>query len=149
MKKFFLALWWWFVLIMGSLAAYMLYRKPFSLAPYLVLAGTAFFALCTFKLIQEGYRPWGLLGESRTGFWLSLLLLPLTLLPLLSAYEVWQQGIYIADESRSHRLFNVLLTWGLELLQKLFGYWGPIVAMVLTSLCMSSILLFVMGSYRR
>lgn len=96
-----------------------------------------FISLCTMRLIQEGYRPAYARGASRLGFWLGLLLLPLTLLPLHSAYETWQRGYYLASlDGRRTRLMGLVL----EMLQQWVGYWGPIFVLVGFSLSMAVLL---------
>ncbi|PKM25845.1 MAG: hypothetical protein CVV09_10380 [Gammaproteobacteria bacterium HGW-Gammaproteobacteria-13] len=106
----------------------------------------AYAAFCSFKLIQEGYRRKALFGSSNVGFWLCLLLLPLCLLPLYGAYEIWLQGIYVPSSSGRKTYLSSLL---LEGLQALVGHWGPIIALLVFGLGMLFFLLGVIRQYRR
>ncbi|SHL05932.1 hypothetical protein SAMN05216288_0941 [Pseudomonas punonensis] len=138
MKYFFLLLWLVFTGVTVPLAALAIYRSPASLGAYLMLLAFSFISLCTLRLIQEGYRPAYARGANRLGFWLGLLLLPLTLLPLHSAYETWQRGAYVASSYDGHRtrLVGVVL----EMLQHWVGHWGPIFVLVFFSLSMAVLL---------
>ena len=130
-------MWLIFTTVTVPLAALAIYRAPASLGAYLMLLAFGFISLCTLRLIQEGYRPAYARGASRLGFWLGLLLLPLTLLPLHSAYETWLRGSYVAS-STGHR--TRLLQLVLEVLQQWGGHWGPIFALVFCSLSMAVLL---------
>lgn len=137
MKYVFLLLWFFFTGITLPFAVFAIYREPASVDSYVMLLICGFIALCTLRLIQEGYRPRHAMGASRMVFWLGLLLLPLTLMPLHSAYETWQRGYYVASgEGRRSRLFELML----EALQQWVGPWGPIFVLVLFAASMAMLL---------
>lgn len=136
MKYFFLSLWFVFAATTLPFSIYAIYRAPASIGPYMVFLGCGFIALCTLRLIQEGYRTPYFSGKSRLGFWLGLLLLPLTLLPLHSAYQTWQRGYYLAPETRRGRLLHLAL----ESLQQWVGPWGPILVQVAFALVIALLL---------
>lgn len=146
MKYVFLTIWAVLFVPLGCLATLVWWRNPSIYEGYLLIAGVAYAALCSFKLIQEGYRPKALFAPSNAGFWLCLLVLPLCLLPLYSAYETWLQGVYVASTSgRRTYLSNLLL----EGLQALVGHWGPIIALSALGLGMLFCLLLGLRQYRR
>jgi len=146
MKYVFLTIWAVLFVPLGCLASLVWWRNPVSYEGYLFAAGVAYAAFCSFKLIQEGYRPKALFASSNAGFWLCLLLLPLCLLPLYGAYETWLQGVYVPSSSgRRTYLSNLLL----EGLQALVGHWGPIIALLAFGLGMLFFLLGVIRQYRR
>lgn len=146
MKYVFLTIWAVLFLPLGGVASLGLWRSPGSYQSYLLIAGVAYAAVCSFKLIQEGYRSRALFGSSKVGFWLCLLLLPLCLLPLYGAYETWLQGIYVPSSSGRKTYLSSLL---LEGLQALVGHWGPIIALLVFGLGMLFFLLGVIRQYRR
>ncbi|WP_394559937.1 hypothetical protein [Aquipseudomonas alcaligenes] len=150
MKYVFLSMWWLFLLLTAPLALYAIYQSPLRIGPYLFLAGVTFIALCTLRMIQEGYRSSRLMKQNQLGYWFCLLLLPLTQLPWIAAYETWQHRLYMADEPGTrHRVLGTIVRWLLELLQQWFGYWGPVTAMAVAALVMGIFLLKVMSLYRR
>lgn len=146
MKYVFLTIWAVLFLPLGCVASLGLWRSPGSYQSYLLIAGVAYAAVCSFKLIQEGYRSRALFGSSNVGFWLCLLLLPLCLLPLYGAYETWLQGIYVPSSSGRKTYLSSLL---LEGLQALVGHWGPIIVLLAFGLGMMFFLLGVIRQYRR
>lgn len=126
MKKLFLVIWAVLSVSFTALALGELWLDP-SLASGLVLLLVGYYSYCFFCLIRAAYLPWGLLGaHRRSGYWLCLILLPLTLLPLHAAYEVWEQRSYVAVEaSRRSDWVHHLLGW----LQDALGYLGPLLAL--------------------
>lgn len=146
MKYVFLTIWAVLFVPLGCLASLILWRNPSNYQGYLFVAGVFYTAFCSFKLIQEGYRPRALFASGTAGFWLCLLFLPLCLLPLYGAYETWLEGVYVPSSS-GHRTYlsNLLL----EGLQALFGYWGPVIALLVLGLGMLFCLLGVIRQYRR
>ena len=107
----------------------------------LALLLPTYYSVCFFQLIRAAFRPWGLLGpRRRSGFWVCLLLLPLSLWPLRSAYEIWQAGAYrLRDngEVASLMIVRPLLAW----LQELVGYLGPMLVLVAAGVGMALLLL--------
>lgn len=127
MKYVFLTMWWLFLLLVGPFTLLAVWRSPLDWRTYLFLGVVAHILLCTWYLIRENYRSRSLLGGNNSGFWLCLLLLPLNLMPLLTAYETWARGFYVAGEgSGRSRWIGALL----ELLQDRVGHWGPILLML-------------------
>lgn len=138
MKNFFLTIWALLSLLLTGAVLCELWSEPsFGSAFALLLAG--YYNFCFFKLILAVYLPWGLLGPyRRAGYWLCLILLPLALIPLHAAYEVWERGAYVAVEtSRRTALLQHLLGW----LQEVLGYLGPLLALCAFGLGMAVALL--------
>ncbi|VXC05419.1 hypothetical protein [Pseudomonas sp. 9Ag] len=140
MKSFFLIVWALLSLTATGFVARELWIAP-SWINALALLLPAYYSLCFFQLIRAAFRPWGLLGPRRRGgFWVCLLLLPLCLWPLRSAYEIWQAGAYgLRDDGDEARLMIVrpLLAW----LQELVGYLGPMLVLVAAGVGMALLLL--------
>ncbi|HSC83812.1 MAG TPA: hypothetical protein VLC30_09375, partial [Pseudomonas sp.] len=129
MKLIFLLIWAVLSLLLLAASALYLWREP-SVSSALSLFGVLYYAYCFLRLIFAAYRPWGLLGPSRVGDWLCLLLLPLTLLPLHTAYEIWQAEHYSPEPyTRRHRLSITLGQHALSWLQDLVGYPGPMLVL--------------------
>ena len=130
MKIFFYAVWALVSVLLGGLAVLDVWTRPgWSSGLLLVLAG--YYALCFFQLIRACYRPWGLLGPRRRGgYWLCLILLPLSLLPLQAAYEIWQRGAYVAEDDGRVRLTLALVRESMLGLQELVGHAGPMLVML-------------------
>lgn len=141
MKKLFFTTWGALSLLLVVAALHAVWNSPsFASGFFLLLVG--YYALCFFQLIRAAYQPWGLLGPSRTGYWLCLVLLPLSLLPLEAAYEVWEQGVYAVGPEPQHDRFSVLLFRQLLVwLQELVGHLGPILLLAVTGLGMALLLL--------
>ncbi|AEF23459.1 hypothetical protein [Pseudomonas fulva] len=146
MKYVFLLIWFVFSGVTLPFAVFAIYRTPASWGPYSMLVVCGFISLCTLRLIQEGYRSAYARGASRLSFWLGLLFLPLTLVPLYSAYETWLRGYYVASSYDGHR--TRLVGAVLEMLQHWVGYWGPIFVLVVFSLSMAVLLWRVLISSR-
>ncbi|WP_373386688.1 hypothetical protein [Pseudomonas alcaligenes] len=146
MKYVFLTIWWLFLLLVGPLVVLMAWDRPGDWRSYLSLGVVVHLLLCTWHLIREGYRSPALLGERNTGFWLCLLLLPLSLMPLHAAYQTWSRGFYVAGESSGRSRWIGKL---LELLQDLVGHWGPIAVMLSVGLGCSLFLLWALPRLRR
>ncbi len=129
MKRLCLAIWAALSLLLGGLAAQALWEAPsLSNGCYLLLVG--YYAFCFLQLIRAFFRPWGLLGpRRRTGYWLCLILLPLALLPLRVAYEIWLEGAYRSATGDSGLLSDGVLVW----LQDLLGYVGPMLLLLAIS----------------
>lgn len=142
MKTFFLLLWGLLSVSLVSIVLRQLWLEPTPGSAFALLL-IGYYSLCIFQLIRTAYRPWGLLGpRRRSGYWLCLVLLPLTLLPLNAAYEIWVNGGYRADaDAQDARLglfiFRQLLMW----LQGLVGYLGPILVLVTIALGLAALLL--------
>jgi len=146
MKNVFLTIWWLFLLLLGPLAVLMAWDRSGDWRSYLFLGVVAHILLCTWQLIREGYRSPALLGESTTGFWLCLLLLPLNLMPLHAAYQAWARGVYVAGESSGGSRWIGML---LESLQDLVGPWGPIAVMLGVGIGGSLLLLWALTRLAR
>ncbi|MCW3147533.1 hypothetical protein N8H22_02800 [Stutzerimonas stutzeri] len=131
MKRIIFVIWGVLSLLLGAAALLELLQAP-SLARGLALLLVVYCSFCVLQFLRTAYQPWGLLGpRRRCGYWLCLLLLPLTLLPLHSAFEIWQQGAYIANPAAPGWRFSVafgrqLLVW----LQELIGYVGPLLVLL-------------------
>jgi hypothetical protein len=126
MKRLFLVIWALLSLALTAAALSELWLDP-SLASGFVALLVGYYIFCFFRLIRAAFLPWGLLGSyRRSGYWLCLILLPLTLVPLHAAYQVWEQGGYVAVEaSRRAVWLHDLLGW----LQDALGYLGPLLAL--------------------
>ena len=145
MKYFFLVLWLGFTGVTVPLAALAVCRSPAPPGRLPDAAGLRLYLAVHPASDPGGYRPACARGASRLGFWLGLLL-PLTLLPLHSAYETWQRGYYLASlDGRRTRLVGLVL----EMLQQWVGYWGPIFVLVVFSLSMAVLLWRVLITSRR
>jgi hypothetical protein len=123
MKKTFFILWALLssFCVVGALIASWL-EPSWMGAGLVLLAG--YYSLCFFQFVRALCQPWGLLGpRRRAGYWFCLLLLPLALLPLHAAFEIWQQGGYSAERMGNFGILigTPLLAW----LQDLMGYLGP------------------------
>lgn len=106
---------------------------------FVLLAG--FYTFCFFQLIRACYQPWGLLGpRRRAGYWLCLIVLPLTLLPLQAAYEVWARGAYVVEDDGRVRFTFALVRQGLLDLQEQVGHAGPMLVMLALSVGMMVVL---------
>lgn len=129
MKRLCLAIWAALSLLLGGMAAQALWEAPsWSNGFYLLLVG--YCAFCCLQLIRAFFRPWGLLGpRRRAGYWLCLLLLPVTVLPLRSAYQIWLQGAYRSDSGESILLGEPVFVW----LEGLLGYVGPMLLLLAIS----------------
>lgn len=129
MKRLWLAIWATLSLLLGGMAAQVLWEAPsWSNGFYLLLVG--YYTFCCLQLIRAIFRPWGLLGpRRRAGYWFCLLLLPLALLPLQAAYEIWLQGAYHSDSGEALLLGDSVLVW----LQGLLGYAGPMLLLMTIS----------------
>lgn len=138
MKKTFLVSWALLSLLLIGLVLRELWVDP-SFASVFALGMAGYYSFCFFKLILAAYMPWGLLGSyRRAGYWLYLILLPMTLIPLHSAYEVWVRGAYVAAQtSRRTAVLQQVLGW----LQDAIGYLGPLLALGAFGLCMAVVLL--------
>lgn len=116
-------------MLLGGVAAQALWEAP-NLNNGFCLLLVGYYAFCCLQLIRAFFRPWGLLGpRRRTGYWLCLLLLPLALLPLRTAYEIWLQEAYRSDSGVSGLLGDGVLVW----LQDLLGYAGPMLLLLAIS----------------
>ena len=149
MKWVFLSIWALLSALMLLLSTLFLWREA-SVAGGLLLLGSLYYAYCFLRLIVEAYRPWGLLGSSRTGEWVCLLLLPLALLPLHSAYRIWlAQGYTPEPQERRWRLSTELGQQVLVLLQDLLGYLGPVLLLGAIGLGIAALLLRLYIELRR
>lgn len=129
MKIVFLLIWAALSALSLAGACLYLWREP-SVSSALVFSGVLYYAYCFLRLIFAAYRPWGLLGPSRVGDWLCLLLLPLTLFPLHAAYAIWQAEHYSPEpHARRQRLSITLGQHALSWLQDLVGYLGPVLVL--------------------
>ncbi|MGE4406183.1 hypothetical protein [Pseudomonas sp.] len=130
MKSIFFAIWALLSLLLGGAAILAALAKP-SLGSGFVVLLISYCSFCLFQLIRAFYQPWGLLGpRRRTGYWLCLLLLPLALLPLQAAYEIWQQGAYVVEEGERMRFGIAVVRQGLVWLQELVGHLGPMLVLL-------------------
>lgn len=142
MKIFFFLLWGLLSMSLGGIVLHRLWLEP-TVDSAFALFLIGYYSLCFFQLIRAAYRPWRLFGpRRRSGYWLCLVLLPLALLPLSAAYEVWEEGGYRVDvNAQSTRLgllvFRQLLIW----LQDLVGYLGPMLVLVAVGLGLAALLL--------
>lgn len=145
MKIFFLLVWGLLSLSLAGAALYGLWAEP-SWGGALALLAIAYYIFCFFQLIRAAYRPWGLLGpRRRSGYWLCLLLLPMALLPLSAAYDVWEQGAYRQEAAdRDGRLSLMIIRQLLLWLQEVVGYLGPMLVLVMTGLGMALLLLHLL-----
>lgn len=145
MKKLFFATWALLSLLLMGATLRAVWIAP-SLANGFFLLLVGYYAICFFQLIRAAYQPWGLLGpRRRTGYWICLVLIPLTLLPLKAAYEIWEQGAYVTDPDADGRRFGVLvrlLVW----LQELVGHLGPLLVLATFGLGMALLLLRTLRS---
>lgn len=116
-------------MLLGGVAAQALWEAP-NLSNGFCLLLVGYYAFCCLQLIRAFFRPWGLLGpRRRTGYWLCLILLPLALLPLRTAHEIWLQEAYRSDSGESGLLGDGVLVW----LQDLLGYGGPMLLLLAIS----------------
>ncbi len=142
MKSFFFMLWALLGLPLAGAALRELWLDP-SLASAFALLVVAYYLLCCFQLIRAAYRPWSLLGPRRgSGYWLCLAMLPLALVPLSAAYDIWRAGAYRleSESGQAHlglALFRQLLVW----LQEGVGYLGPLLVLVISGIGMALLLL--------
>lgn len=136
MKNIFYATWALLSLLVVGIAVFAAWAKPGWGSGFLVvLAG--YYAFCFFQLIHACYRPWGLLGPRRRGgYWLCLIVLPLALLPLQAAYEVWERGAYVVEDDGRVRLTLALVRQGLLGLQEQVGHAGPMLVMLVFAVMM-------------
>jgi hypothetical protein len=146
MKVVFLMIWALLFLPLGGFTLMAIGKTPSNYWSYLILSGITYVGFCSWRLIQESYRPRDLFEPSNAGYWLCLLLLPLCLLPLLGAYKTWQQGVYVSSSSGNRTYLSSLL---LEGVQALVGHWGPIVLMLVAGVGSLMFLLNVIQQYRR
>lgn len=146
MKYVFLTVWALVFVPLGWFTSVAMWKNPGSYQAYLFLAGFAYVGFCSFRLIQEGYRPKGLFESGNAGLWVCLLLLPLCMLPLHGAYETWQRDVYVPSSSGRRTYLSSLL---LEGLQTLVRHWGPIIVMLVVCLATLVFLLGVIRHYRR
>ncbi|MCQ4294414.1 hypothetical protein NAU58_02370 [Pseudomonas stutzeri] len=126
MRTFFLLLWGMLSLMISTAALRELWLAPSAASGFALLL-VVYYIVCFFQLIRAAYLPWGLMGAyRRSGYWLCLILLPLTLIPLHAAYQIWEQGGYVAVEmSRRAEWLHQLLGW----LQDALGYLGPLLVL--------------------
>lgn len=138
MKRLFLVIWGLLSLSLSGAVLRELWIEP-SYGDAFALLLTGYYSFCFLKLILAAYLPWGLLGSyRRAGYWICLILLPLALIPLHAAYEVWERGAYVAAEtSRRTAVLQHLLNW----LQDALGYFGPLLALCAFGLGMAVMLL--------
>lgn len=141
MKICFLLVWGLLSLVLTGAVVRELWLDP-SWGSAFALLLIVYCSVCFFQLIRAAYRPWGLLGpRRRSGYWACLMMLPLTLLPLRAAYDIWQAGAYRLDDVEKPRLslmvFHQLLVW----LQELVGYLGPMLVLVAAGVGMALLLL--------
>ncbi len=130
MKTFFFVVWALLSLLVVGLALVVAWARPGLVSGFQVLLAS-YYALCFFQLIRACYQPWGLLGPRRRGgYWLCLILLPLSLLPLQAAYEIWEQGAYVVADDGHVRFSLALARQGLIGLQELVGHAGPMLVML-------------------
>lgn len=149
MKVVFLVIWAVLSVLLLLLSALYLWRES-SATGACIFAGTLYYIYCFLRLILAAYQPWGLLAPSRTGGWLCLLLLPLSLLPLHSAYQIWlAQNYTVEPYTRRKRLIADLGQHALSGLQDLVGYMGPVLVLGALGLCMATFLLRLYLSMRR
>ena len=146
MKFVFLTIWMLLFLPLGGFTLMAIGKNPSNYWSYLILSGITYVGFCSWRLIQESYRPRDLFESSSAGYWLCLLLLPLCLLPLQAAYKTWEQGVYVPSSSGRRTYLSSLL---LEGLQALVGHWGPIALMLTAGGASLIFLLKVMQQYRR
>ncbi len=103
MRTFFLLLWGALSLFISTAALRELWLAP-SVASGFALLLVVYYIVCFFQLI----------------------LLPLTLIPLYAAYQIWEQGGYVAVEASLHtEWLHLLLGW----LQDALGYLGPLLVL--------------------
>ncbi|MCQ4298978.1 hypothetical protein NAV11_03535 [Pseudomonas songnenensis] len=138
MRTFFLLLWGLLSLTISTAALRAVWLEP-SLASGFALLLVVYYIVCFFQLIRAAYLPWGLLGAyRRSGYWLCLILLPLTLIPLHAAYQIWEQGGYVAAEASLHtEWLHLLLGW----LQDVLGYLGPLLVLAALGIGLALMLL--------
>jgi hypothetical protein len=137
MKNIFFAIWALLSLLLGGAVIVAALAKPGLGNGFFVLL-TGYYSLCFFQLIRASYRPWGLLGpRRRSGYWLCLILLPLALLPLQAAYEVWKKGAYIVEDTDRMRFGIAVVRQGLIWLQELVGHAGPMLVMLVFGLAIT------------
>lgn len=130
MKNIFYAAWALLSLLALAVTVIAAWMKPGWDSGFLVLLA-GFYVFCFFQLIRTCYQPWGLLGpRRRVGYWLCLILLPLALLPLQAAYEVWERGAYVVEDDERVRLTVALVRQGLLGLQEQVGHAGPMLVML-------------------
>lgn len=136
MRGFFYVVWALLSLLVVGVAGFAAWGQPgWASGFFVLLAG--YYAFCFFQLIRTCYQPWGLLGPRRRGgYWLCLILLPLALLPLQAAYEVWERGSYVVEDDGRVRLTLALMREGLLGLQELVGHTGPMLVMLVFGLGM-------------
>jgi hypothetical protein len=140
MKIVFLIIWAALSLLLLAASGLYLWRQP-SVTSALVFSGVLYYAYCFLRLILAAYRPWGVLGPGRGGNWLCLLLLPLSLMPLHSAYQIWLAGGYTPEpQERRWRLSIELGQQALVGLQELVGYLGPVLLLSAAGLGMAAFL---------
>ena len=141
MKRIVFVLWGALSALLGAATLFELWRAP-SLASGLAPLLVGYCSFCLLQLLRTAYRPWGLLGpRRRPGYWLCLLLLPLALLPLQAAYEIWERGAYVNEEQGPLRFGIAALRQGLLWLQDLVGHAGPMLVMLALGLAIATALL--------
>ncbi|HAB62687.1 hypothetical protein ACQKIK_09490 [Pseudomonas sp. NPDC047961] len=142
MKIFFLLVWGLVSLSLTGVMVRELWIAP-SWSGAFVLLLIAYYSFCFFQLIRAAYRPWGLLGpRRRSGYWVCLVLLPLTLLPLRFAYDIWLAGAYRLDADAAGPSLNLLIVRQLlAWLQELVGYLGPTLVLIAAGVGMALLLL--------
>lgn len=146
MKKFFFASWGALSLLLAGAAISAFWLAP-SLARGFFLLLVGYYAFCFFHLIRAAFQPWGLLGpHRRAGYWICLMLLPLPLLPLQTAYEVWARGAYVVDPDAFVGLGDFFVRQLLVWLQELVGHLGPLMVLLAIGLGMPLLLLRLLRS---
>lgn len=149
MKVVFLVIWAVLSVLVLLLSTLYLWSEP-SASSAFVLACTLYYIYCFLRLILAAYQPWGQLAHSRAGGWLCLLLLPLSLLPLHSAYQIYlAQNYTIEPYTRRKRLIADLGQHALSGLQDLVGYMGPMLVLGALGLAMATFLLRLYLAMRR
>lgn len=146
MKKLFFVTWGVFSLLLAGVAIHSVWLRP-SLASGVFLLLVGYYAFCFFELIRAAFQPWGLLGpRRRCGYWVCLILLPLALVPLKSAYQVWERGAYVIGPDASVGLGDSFILKLLVWLQELLGYIGPLMALLAIGLGVALVLLRLLRS---
>lgn len=148
MKVVFLVIWAVLSVLVLLLSTLYLWSEP-SASSAFVLACTLYYIYCFLRLILAAYQPWGQLAHSLAADWLCLLLLPLSLLPLHSAYQIWLAHNYTVEPYRRRRLLTELGQHILSGLQDLVGYMGPVLVLGALGVAMATFLLRLYLAMRR
>lgn len=148
MKVVFLVIWAALSALLLLLSTLYLLKEP-SASSAFVFVGTLYYIYCFVRLILAAYQPLSTLAPSHAGGWLCLLLLPLSLLPLHSAYQIWQAQHYSIETSGRERLLTELGQHILSGLQDLAGYMGPVLVLGVLGLAMATFLLRLYLAMRR